>query len=329
MIAVKKTLKIFCAAAALFIIVSGVAALMEEGVFASIKPYDHPEKLTFAASDNGYTSWQRSLIWGLTDGPNMGAQITYAKSSNANVFDTYIDDEGYVVIYPTGVGTATLNIKDTNNYTLSETIKVEPGYFQDVLDNSMWVGPGTYESLGDEDWGEEFITSDRADAAYGDTIFIVCYPHIAGATASLTVGGIDVGPDTEYTEEGDEDFRMFQYNFLKKLKTKIVLTIKWAGASRTYYGTIRSYSKIKPKKIKKNSKSGTAVLYDVHKGDYLKVKVGKKFVKTIKYRKYQYLWKITSKWSNKKRMKKGTVVRYYLYNKYKQKLATAKKVVGK
>ena len=324
MITLKKSLKLICAAAALFIVISGAAALLEGGAYASIKPYDHPEHLTFNASGNEYTAWQRSLLWTLTDAPNTVAQITEAKSSNPNVFNTYIDEEGYVVIYPTGVGSASLNIKDSNNYTHSETITVEPGYFQDVLDNSKWVGPGDYVSASDDDWDDEFIPSSKANAGYGDDVFLVCYPHVAGATATLTVGGVDAGSD-HLARYSDEDYRAFEYSFLKKLNTKIEFRIDWADASRVYTGKIISMSKIKPYKIKRNSKKGKVKVIYVHKGDYLKIRVGKKFVKTVKIKSFAESKTIS--WTNKKKMKKGTKVYYYLYNKYKQKLATAKTVV--
>ena len=49
-------------------------------------------------------------------------------------------------------------------------------------------------------------------------------------------------------------------------------------------------------------------------------------MKTVKFK--SNISEKTIKWTNKKKMKKGTKVTYTLYNKFKQKLAGATRKVG-
>ena len=250
-------------------------------------------------------------------------------SSDKTVFDTYYGDDfdqmdvahntikyWYGIPVAPGTCTVTVSKKADPSDKWVATVTVKPEFFQNVLDEAYDFGP--VEPVYDAD-DTPPVFNYTSEVGYGDKKVIVRAPY--GAAAELYIADELVNSDVV----GVSSRLDFSQDFLKKLKTPVKVVIKWAGATKEYNLTIVSKSSVKPARIKKNSKKGKVTVKKVHKGDYLKIKVGKKFVKTVKIKKDAKSQTIS--WANKKKMKKGTKVYYYLYNKYKQKLATAKTVV--
>ena len=246
------------------------------------------------------------------------------KSSDEAVLKTYYGDDfdqmgshfssSYWYGIPVSPGTCTVTVTNKNDTsdTWTATVTVGTEYFQSVLDNAPDYGPvAPYPD------NEYYYTN---TVGYGDKKLIVRAPY--GAKAKLFVDGKSYGTQTAgYSSRID-----FSADFLKKLKTPVKVAINWADASKSYTIKIASRSKVFAIRIKKNSRTAKYTVRKVHKGDYLKIKVGKKVVKTVKFK--SNISEKTLKWTNKKKMKKGTKVTYTLYNTYKQKLAGATRKVG-
>jgi hypothetical protein len=283
-------------------------------VHATVTPDFSDSTLEFKADS---TSADREIYF---EEPNI--RIT---SSDQSVFKVYYDDEtsakansSYYWLAPVGPGTATLRAEnefDSSDYWEKE-ITIGSDFFAGVLENGYFGQGGWYD---DEDW---FYVEGKVN--YGSTYMLVKMPIEAEAT--VFVNGKDVSavhsnlPDLEVQ-------RFTGHTFLEKIGSEIVINIEWGGASKDFTAKIVSASKVRPLKVKPGSRKGKVALKKVHKGDYLKIKVGKKFIKSIK---------ITKNASNKtvtfnagKKLKKGTKIKYYLYNKHKQKLSSATRVVGK
>lgn len=231
----------------------------------------------------------------------------------------YWNQTSYWYIIPIGPGEATITA--TNKYNSADKwtgkVKATDDYFQHILDDSVDFGPveGVVE---DDDDPPTFYQTTEIE--YGSSYMTVCAPY--GAWASLYVDGDLEGMNAAgWFERVD-----LKQSFLISMKTPVKVKIEWAHATKEYDVKIVSRSTIWTYKIKKNSKKGKAVVNKIHKGDYLKIKVGKKVVKTVKFKsaaKHK-----TVKWSTKTKMKKGTKVTYTLYNKYKEKLAEETRKVG-
>ena len=246
------------------------------------------------------------------------------KSSDEAVLTTYYGDDfdqmgshfssssWYGIPVSPGTCTVTVTNKNDTSDTWTATVTVGTEYFQSVLDNAPDYGPvAPYPD------NEYYYTN---TVGYGDKKLIVRAPY--GSIAYLYVDDQFIAAEVA----GASSRIDFSADFLKKLKTPVKVAINWAGASKSYTIKIASRSKVFAIRIKKNSRTAKYTVRKVHKGDYLKIKVGKKVVKTVKFK--SNISEKTIKWTNKKKMKKGTKVTYTLYNKFKQKLAGATRKVG-
>lgn len=223
-------------------------------------------------------------------------------------------------VYPVGPGTDTITLtnKDDSTDKWTGTVTVASDFFQKSLDKSYAFGPGHFYYDAHDTPGD-FETDCKA--WYGASKVIVSAPPL-DSTVSLYVNGSLKA--TKYTTAtGRVDFKQ---NFLINMKTPVKVVIEWAGASREFPVKIISKSSIYAHRIKKNSRKAKAYIGKIHKGDYLKIKVGKKVVKTVKFKKKESGRLV--KWTNKKKLKKGKKVTYILYNKFKQKLASKARRVG-
>ena len=244
------------------------------------------------------------------------------KACYSNTFDkihegSRTDKRWYV--YPVGPGTDTITLtnKDDSTDKWTGTVTVASDFFQKSLEKSYAFGPGHFYYDAHDTPGD-FETD--CEAWYGASKVIVSAPF--GSRVKFYVK--DSLKATKYAPiTGRVDF---QQNFLINMKTPVKVVINWAGAYKVYKIKIVSKSKIFTFRIKKNSRRAKVTLRKIHKGDYLKIKVGKKVAKTIKFKKA--ISEKIIKWTNKQKMKKGKRVTYILYNKYKQKLARATRKVG-
>ena len=323
MTVLKGSVKALLTAVILLAVMTAAAMLTPQEACAEVKLDEAYEGdtvfdtvVTSGGSDN---VWSREIIF--------SADGDIEAYSDSSVFSYDQVKNNIFHITPLRAGNGRLILKDMSDDTiLMQTITVEAGYFQNMLDNSVFIGFGTAAFDGQD---VRFETTENV--GYGEKGLPVSYPHSAGATASLFVDEVEFGPDFETYFDKDwgnaGDARKFGYVFNVRLGTPVRLHVEWRGASKDYTGKVVSRSNIKTYKIKKNSRKGKVLLYNVHAGDYLKIKVGKKYVKTVKI-KADYPKK-TVKWTNKKKMKKGAKVTYILYNKFKQKLKTAKRTVGR
>ena len=247
------------------------------------------------------------------------------KSSDEAVLTTYYGDDfdqmgshfssssWYGIPVSPGTCTVTVTNKNDTSDTWTATVTVGTEYFQSVLDNLSY----DYGPVAPYPDAEYYSTS---TVGYGDKKLIVRAPY--GSIAYLYVDDQFIAAEVA----GESSRIDFSADFMKKLKTPVKVAINWAGASKSYTIKIASRSKVFAIRIKKNSRTAKYTVRKVHKGDYLKIKVGKKVVKTVKFK--SNISEKTLKWTNKKKMKKGTKVTYTLYNKFKQKLAGATRKVG-
>ena len=318
-----RSLKMLFAAAVCIIVLAAASLVIgQETVYATVEPFENPDyELSFTSTDSRYERYLQFLVNG-----DLNIDVDLSTKKHGDKVLKVQQDDNYYVIYPVKNGSETLVAvnKDDPSDKWEYDVTIDHGYFQSVLDNNTSMGIGRAAGFGDED--PYFTVSDKI--AYGSSGVLAKYPFTGGATVSFTVNGEkkDV-EETSASFQDDVNVRYFRCDFAVRLKTPVTMHVKWNGASKDYNAKVVNGSKIKTKKIKANSKSGKVVVVPVHKGDYLKIKVGKKLVKTVKFKKDEP--SKTVKWSVKKKMKKGTKVTYTLYNKYKEKLTTASRKVGK
>ena len=109
-----------------------------------------------------------------------------------------------------------------------------------------------------------------------------------------------------------------------KIGTKFTLSLPYNGGVFKKSGKVKSISQISSvSRIYRKSKKVTIKVRNAHKGDVVKVKIGKKTI-SKKIGNSKKINKLTLKLPRKK--KAGKTVKVYLYNKYKQKMGKEKKL---
>ena len=231
-------------------------------------------------------------------------------------------DDGQCEIIPMGPGTATLTLTDDNNNTITETIKVEENYFAAYLNSDKsfenQFPVGLYYSKLDYS-GEEYAYTLK-ELMYGDTRPLVYSRY--GTKITLTLKG----KKYKGTTNTEHLCLLTGVKSVCKLGTKGTLTFEFGPATVTKKIKIASDTHIVPDYIKAKAKKGKVVIRNLHKGDVVTIKAGKKTVKTIKVKKniYKKIYSFTTA----KKMKKGTKIKYTVKNKFKQVMAKTTYKVG-
>ena len=241
--------------------------------------------------------------------------------------DTEIGWDHQIQILPKGVGTATLTVKSIEGEELTKTITVEEEYFKAYLTTKSTFKAfqnGTFSGkpgiLHNKYIGGDSNVFLKNVIGYGQDRITVYSAE--GTKVKLSLKGKTYSATTDSHGEADLE----KVKSLYKLGTKGTLKLTYGPATVSYSVKIVSVTKIWPNKIKAKAKKGKVEISDVHKGDVVKIKVGKKVVKTVKVKKSKYVAKFSFK--SKKKMKKGTKITYIITNKYKQKLAKKTYKVG-
>ena len=251
---------------------------------------------------------------------NTGLPYKYYTESDPEWNYTELGEDCKCEIIPMGEGTATLTLKNEAGETATKEVTVKKDYFAAFL-NSRILGEskaGIIHFKTDMSNEEYEVISNTS--GYGKRLIQIYSRY--GTKVSLKFKGKTYKKTTGTT--GIVDF--IKPNKLYKLKTKGTFTIKLGPASVTKSFKIVSDSTIDPTYIAPKAKKGAIKIDKVHKGDYLRIKIGKKTVKKASWKKGKT--NVTVKFKNKKKMKKNTKVKAYLYNKYKQRLATMTYKVG-
>ena len=153
-------------------------------------------------------------------------------------------------------------------------------------------------------------------AEYGDTYLYGC--TLPYAAVKLTFAG------KSYSAKANK-YSEFKFKVpVKKIGTKIQYTINYKGASIVLKGKIeKPKTSLSVQKITKKSKRIKVTARNVHKGDVIKVKIGKK---TYKYKLKSNKNKVTHKFKIK-RSKAGKKITVTVVNKYNQKLTSRSSIV--
>jgi hypothetical protein len=227
--------------------------------------------------------------------------LPYRHYTEADPESNYYElgQDGQCEILPVGEGTATLTLKDGEGKIITETVTVDKSYFQAFLESKLLndEGPGIIHSKIDPS-GEEYEYINNT-VAYGESRFRIISRF--GTKVTVKFKG-----KTYKEESGTDGMAWFKIpNKLYKLKTKGKFTIEFGPASITKSFKIASDSSISPNYIKPKASKGSVRVYRVHKGDYIKIKVGKRNVKTAKFKKAEGMKTVKFK---KYKMKKKTKV---------------------
>lgn len=231
--------------------------------------------------------------------------IVTCTSANKNVVSVVKEDENYYLIYPKGVGKTVVTAVDP--YGEEETIqcRVTKDYFLDEEgpdpdDEYSYAKEYSYKNLKYGDSTLKGVTYDNA--AVTATINGRTYSGKAGSSGSYSI------KVPKYVKIGTSvTIRTTQYGFTETHARKVV----------------NNKPSISLSSVKKGSKKVSVTVKKVHKGDYIKVKVGKKtytkkVTKDYKEKTYQIKTKV---------QKKGQKVTVKVYNKYKQKLTSKSRKV--
>ena len=232
-------------------------------------------------------------------------EIAKCVSANTKVVSVVKEDGSYR-IYPVGVGRTTVTVIDPYGAEERINCSVELGYF--IERETVSAYDDDYETIKDYAYGNTKYGSGKLSGVTFD-----------GAKVSAVING------KTYTSTANESGK-YTVKIPKYIRINTPVTIK-----ATQYGVTKAYTRHvvnnKPRVslslIAPSSKMAKVKLKNVHKGDCVKLKVGKKiYKKKIKRDKSS----ITLEFKTVKQ-KKGQKVTATVYNKYKQKLSAKTKKV--
>ncbi len=230
--------------------------------------------------------------------------ISKCTSANSNVVSVVKTDYGYRV-FPKGVGSTVITVIDP--YGEKETIKcnVTWNYFLEKEGNDPWednYSPKKYY-YNNLKYGSGKLTG-------------VTYSN---AKITATINGKTYSSNAN--SSGSYSINVPKYI---KVNTPIIIKTTGYGVTKTYTRKVNNNNPgIKISSAKKGTKVVKLVLKNVHKGDYVKLKVGKKtYTKKIKKDKKQITLKIKTK-----KLKKGQKITARIFNVFKQKMNTKSKKV--
>ncbi len=270
--------------------------------------------------DDGYGSYNREAIFSYYNHYNeygyyesldyyevgvAAGQISSCISANSKVVSV-VGEYGSFYIYPKGVGTTTVTAVDPYGEKETITCTVELNYFTD-----RETEYANYDEL-------EIVKEYRyKNLKYGSG-------SLQGVTFSKAkITAVIKGKTYGATAKGNGTYSIKVPKYIK-INTPITIRASQYGATRIYTRHVVSNKpKISLSSVRKSSKVVTLKLKDVHKGDYIKLTIGKK---SYKKKVVKDLAKVTYKIKTKKQ-KKGQKVIATVYNKFKQKLSAKTKKV--
>lgn len=231
--------------------------------------------------------------------------IAKCVSQNNNVVSVK-NNNGYYTVVPKGVGKT--NVVVSNRYGESISIKCE-------VTLNYFIDKECYSSYGNDT--ERVKGYSYKNVKYG--VSKLTGITFNGAKIAATIRG------KTYSAKANSS-GYYSISIPKFIKINTPITIK-----TTQYGVTKTYTRkvlnnkpgITLASIKRSSTKATLTLKNVHKGDYVKLKVGKKtYTKKIKKDSKKITYKIKTM-----KQKKGQKVTATVYNKYKQKLSTKSKKI--
>lgn len=231
--------------------------------------------------------------------PTKGSKIVKASTSNKNVIKLYRDEEyvdDYGLFYdfePVGVGSAVITCEDIYQNKDTCTITVTNSYMADYIDD---------------------YTSVQAVKSGG----YIKGKTLSGAAISSKVGG------KTYSVKANKSGKFSIKIPIVKVGTKISITIKYNNGTKTYTRKIAKPGvSISTPTIYRTTKTIKVTAKNVHKGDKISIKVGKKtYTKKIK----KDATKVTYKQKIKK-TKEGSKITITVKNKFKQTVYSGSKKV--
>ena len=224
---------------------------------------------------------------------------TISKCTSGNNNIAFVSKaDGYYLIYPKGVGTTKITCTDPYGETESFTCKVTLNYF---------IEKETQYTDGDN--VETWKYYSYRNLKYGSGKLTGVTYNSAKVTAIIN--------GKNYTGKADINGN-YSISVPKYIKLNTGITIKASqyGVTKTVKRTVVSNRPPGSATYNTNGRSLKMTVKNVHKGDYIKIKVGKKTY-TKKIKKDQKKIKYTVK---TKKLKRGTKVKITIFNKFKQEL---------
>ena len=229
-------------------------------------------------------------------------KIVKATSDKSSVASVSLFDgaSNYVTVKPMGVGNTTIHITGDDNDTVDVPVEVTKSFMKGMIDSD----------------------TDLYDYHYGSPK-LTLYTY-AGATGSIKIGGKTYKIKKITSKKADKVVKRtikLKKPSKIKLKSKVVMTINYGGAS--YKETVKVFSASVFDEVKGSKKKIKVKFYNIHKGDKVKVKYkGKTYTKKIK-KNYDTKYKnITFK--VKKKVSKTASMTITIVNKDKKTLCKEK-----
>ena len=272
----------------------------------------------------GYLSFNNHPIIS-AESSNPSVCITSLEDCYINEYGEYQDpqdigeQESQCKVYPMGAGTAAVTVKDSLGKTLKVSITVKESWFSSYMKTTE-KGSFYYFTLPhpDTDMPNEYRSQ---NLHYGDSSVDVDARYGTKVT-------LKVGKKTYPSVTADQYNRATIKNVkTAKLKTKVTITSELGGQKKIVKGKVVNKASIIPVTIKAKAKKGEVMLQGASKGDVIKITCGGRTLKKQKIKKVSRTF-MTIKFKSKKRLKKNQKIKYTLYNKYGQKLASKSYRVG-
>ncbi len=226
----------------------------------------------------------------LKDG-NTVLEILSVASSNEKIatVDFYDDFCNSFLIFAKGTGTCNITITDERNCKKTVKVIVTPDFFREQMKSSICVG----------------------DLFYGSRkIEVECFPNCTGV--------LKIRKDKYKFTIGASGEKTIKLKRLYKLNEKATITLKKCGVTATKKYKIESNTN--SVSIKGSGKKLKLKVYNLHKGDIIKMKHrGKTYRKKIT-RNYNGKRKVFSFKTKKKVLSQGDIIKVTIYNKSKKKL---------
>lgn len=231
---------------------------------------------------------------------NYNDSIAECVSENNNVVSVKTNGWYYVVV-PKGVGKT--NVIVSNRYGESISIKcdVTLDYF---IDKECYYIDGN-----DKEKSKEYSYN---NIKYGAS-------KITGITFNRAKVAVTIRGKTYSAKANSSGYYSVSIPKYIKINTPVTVKTSQYGVTNTYKRkVVNNKPQIGLSNIKSSSKKAILTLKNVHKGDYVKLKVGKKiYKKKIKSDSKKKTYKIKTR-----KQKKGDKITAIIYNKYNQKLST-------
>ena len=229
-------------------------------------------------------------VYCLRDGSHI-LEILNVASSNEKIATVEIYDDfcNSFMIFAKGTGTCNITITDERNCKKTVKVIVTPDFFKEQMKSSICVG----------------------DLFYGSRkITVESVPNCTGV--------LKIRKDKYKFTIGSSGEKTIKLKRLYKLNEKATITLKKGGVTVTLKYKIESNTN--SVSIKGSNKKLKLKVYNLHKGDIIKLKHrGKTYRKKIT-RNYSGKKKVFSFKTKKKVRRQGDTIKVTIYNKSKKKL---------